>query len=110
MHVPLQVVVSDVPTCGGVAYAQQHGIPTLTYPIPKKAGFPGLTPEELVAALKSGSHASDFVILAGYLKVRAVAQDAFVLPHLYACQWLTSCTAGYARLTAGEPMQSRYVG
>lgn len=40
----LQAVVSDVPSCGGVAYAAQHGIPTLTYPASKKGLFPGLTP------------------------------------------------------------------
>lgn len=39
--------MSDVPTCGGVAYASSHGIPTLTYPIPKKGGHPGLTTEEV---------------------------------------------------------------
>lgn len=65
--------MSDVPSCAGVAYAQQHGIPTLTYPIPKKGGFPGLTAAELVQALRGdggSATAADFVILAGYLKVR----------------------------------------
>ena len=42
-HTHTQVVVSDVPTCGGVQYAHQHGIPTVTYPIPKKGDYPGLT-------------------------------------------------------------------
>lgn len=60
--------MSDIPGCGGVQYAQQHGIPTLTYPIPKKGDFPGLTAEQLVAALKA-EHKADFVVLAGYLKV-----------------------------------------
>jgi folate-dependent phosphoribosylglycinamide formyltransferase PurN len=63
-----QAVVSDVPTCGGVQYAQEHGVPTLTYPIPKKGGFAGLSAEELVHELKE-KHKTDFVILAGYLKV-----------------------------------------
>lgn len=64
----MQVVVSDVPTCGGVQYAQQHNIPTLTYPIPKKGGYPGLMPTELVNALRE-TYACSYVILAGYLKV-----------------------------------------
>lgn len=45
------VVVSDVPACGGMQYAAANGIPTLTYPIPKKGNFPGLTKEALVASL-----------------------------------------------------------
>ncbi|KIY93908.1 phosphoribosylglycinamideformyltransferase [Monoraphidium neglectum] len=64
-------VVSDVPTCGGVQYAQSHGIPTLTYPIPKKGGFPGLTTEQLVEALTQQLGA-EYVLLAGFLKVRVV--------------------------------------
>lgn len=62
--------MSDVPGCKAVAYAHEHGIPTLTYPIPKKGDAPGLTPTQLVEALTSGPHKSDYVILAGYLKVR----------------------------------------
>lgn len=57
-----------MPSCGGVQYAQSHGISTLTYPIPKSGAFPGLTAEQLVNALKE-EHKVDFVILAGYLKV-----------------------------------------
>ena len=64
----MQVVVSDVPSCGGVQYAQSHGISTLTYPIPKSGAFPGLTAEQLVNALKEEQKV-DYVILAGYLKV-----------------------------------------
>eukprot|EP00798_Chlamydomonas_sp_ICE-L_P032104 gene32104-16617_t len=60
-------VVTDVPGCGGEAYAVSHAIPTLTYPIPKKGGFPGLTKEELVASLVELN--VDYVILAGYLKL-----------------------------------------
>lgn len=62
--------MSDVPTCGGVAYAQSHSIPTLTFPAPKKGGFPGLSVDELVAALTE-QHRADFVLLAGFLKVGA---------------------------------------
>ncbi len=68
----LQAVVSDVPTCGGVQYAQQYGIPTFTYPVPKKGGAPGLTTEELVQQLTQEVPA-DYVLLAGYLKVMQVA-------------------------------------
>lgn len=64
----MQVVVSDVPSCGGVAYAKQHNIRRLTYPIPKKGDHPGLTKEQLVSEL-TGAHKVDYVILAGYLKV-----------------------------------------
>lgn len=63
-------VVSDVPGCGGVQYAQSHGIPTLTYPIPKKgdAQGQGLSAVQLVEALKV-QHSADYVLLAGYLKL-----------------------------------------
>ncbi|EFJ42570.1 hypothetical protein VOLCADRAFT_66954 [Volvox carteri f. nagariensis] len=63
-------VVSDVPSCGGVNYAREHGIPTVTYPIVKKGEFlgQGLTAEQLVEALKT-AHQADFVLLAGYLKL-----------------------------------------
>ena len=40
-----------MPTCGGVAYAQSHGLPALTFPAPKKGGFAGLSVDELVVAL-----------------------------------------------------------
>lgn len=45
------VVVSNAPTCAGVAYAQSHGIPTLTYPAPKSDPAAGLTAEQLVQQL-----------------------------------------------------------
>lgn len=57
-----------MPSCGGVQYAQSHGISTLTYPIPKSGAFPGLNAEQLVNALKEEQKV-DYVILAGYLKV-----------------------------------------
>lgn len=66
-HAEVAAVVSDVPSCGGIQYAIDQGIQTLTYPIPKKGGFPGLTPDELVQSLKDLS--VDYVILAGYLKL-----------------------------------------
>ena len=64
-----QAVVSDVPSCGGVSYAKDQGIATLTYPASKKGLFPGLSAEELVQQLTE-THAADYVLLAGYLKVR----------------------------------------
>eukprot|EP00195_Chlamydomonas_chlamydogama_P012249 CAMPEP_0202901616 /NCGR_PEP_ID=MMETSP1392-20130828/14354_1 /ASSEMBLY_ACC=CAM_ASM_000868 /TAXON_ID=225041 /ORGANISM="Chlamydomonas chlamydogama, Strain SAG 11-48b" /LENGTH=288 /DNA_ID=CAMNT_0049588205 /DNA_START=186 /DNA_END=1053 /DNA_ORIENTATION=- len=67
VNAEVAVVVSDVPGCGGVQYAQANGIPTVTYPIPKKGDFPGLTAEQLVESMKS--HSVDYVILAGYLKL-----------------------------------------
>lgn len=60
--------MSDVPSCGGVSYAKEHGIAVLTYPASKKGLFPGLSGEELVAALTQ-THQADFVLLAGFLKV-----------------------------------------
>jgi len=68
-HIP-QVVVSDKPSCGGVQYAEAHGIKTLTFPIPKSGSFPGLTTDQLVEELRKGLNI-DYVILAGYLKVCA---------------------------------------
>ena len=70
----MQAVVTDVPTCGAVQYAQQHSIPVKLFP----AGS-GLTTapgaqqsalhstEELVASLIRDK--IDFVLLAGYLKL-----------------------------------------
>ena len=46
------VVVTNVPGCGGVAYATAHAIPVLTYPPPKAEPTAGLTEDQLVAALK----------------------------------------------------------
>lgn len=62
-----QAIVSDVPSCGGVAYAQQHGIATLTYPASKKGLFPGLSKDELVQQMTDMG--VEYVLLAGYLKV-----------------------------------------
>lgn len=56
-HLPpppsMQAVVSDVPTCRGVHYAQSLGMPTLIYPGSKNGGFAGLMPEELVQVWKT---------------------------------------------------------
>ncbi|KAL4447446.1 hypothetical protein ABPG75_004665 [Micractinium tetrahymenae] len=68
VHGEVAVVVSNAPTCGGVAYAQSHGIPTLTYPAPKLDPAAGLTAEQLVQQLTQ-EYRADAVILAGYLKL-----------------------------------------
>ncbi|KAF8069580.1 PUR3 [Scenedesmus sp. PABB004] len=62
-----QAVVSDVPSCGGVAYAAAAGIATLTYPASRKGLFPGLTPDELVSQL--AALGAEYVVLAGFLKL-----------------------------------------
>lgn len=51
VHGEVAVIVSNAPTCGGVAYAQSHGIPTLTYPAPTSDPSAGLTAEQLVQQL-----------------------------------------------------------
>jgi len=68
LNAEITAVVSDKPSCGGVQYAQAHGIKALTYPIPKSGEYPGLTASEIVDELKTGL-GIDFVILAGYLKL-----------------------------------------
>lgn len=68
IHADVVAVVSDVPTCGGVQYAEANSIPTLTFPIPKKGGFPGLTTSELVQQLTVDLGA-EYVLLAGFLKL-----------------------------------------
>jgi hypothetical protein len=67
-----QAVVSDKPSCSGVAYAVSHNTPTLTYPAPKSGAYPGLSPSELVQQLVA-EHRVQYVLLAGYLRVRAAA-------------------------------------
>eukprot|EP00879_Flechtneria_rotunda_P009694 GHRR01010143.1.p1 GENE.GHRR01010143.1~~GHRR01010143.1.p1 ORF type:complete len:300 (+),score=95.38 GHRR01010143.1:232-1131(+) len=61
-------VVSDIPNCGGVQYAQQHGMTTFIFPASKNGTFPGLTTEQLVQQLTQELKV-DFVLLAGYLKL-----------------------------------------
>ena len=67
----LQVVISDVPGCGGWKYAAEHGIATVAYPASSKTVVNGnqtVSTEELIPLLKE-HHQVDFVLLAGYLKV-----------------------------------------
>ena len=60
-------VVSNKPDCGGVAWAEDLGIPTLAYP-PKKTDADGLTPDDLVHQLVD-VHGAEYVCLAGYLRL-----------------------------------------
>ncbi|MEW5311272.1 MAG: hypothetical protein WDW38_003000 [Sanguina aurantia] len=72
IHADIVAVVSDIPSCGGIAYAANLGIPTLTYPIPKSKAFSGLTVEQLVESLQV-THKADYVLLAGFLKLIPLA-------------------------------------
>ena len=63
-----QVVVSNAPSCGGVAFAAERGIATLRYP-GRKDDLAALTPEDLVARLQD-TYRVDIVCLAGYMKAR----------------------------------------
>jgi hypothetical protein len=78
----IQVIVTDVPTCGGAQYARSHGIDVLMYParaIPNlPAGIIQVNSEAELAELLLNRWAVDFVVLAGYLKlVPASAVKAF---------------------------------
>lgn len=61
------VVVSNSPTCGGVMYALEHKIPTITYPKPKESPEDGLSTLGLISTLQSFQ--VDYILLAGYLKL-----------------------------------------
>lgn len=74
-----QVVVSNNPTCGGCAYAAQHGIPVEVYPA-STAHPDALTPAALVDALQT-KHAAQFVLLAGYLKVCRIDARVWIIRH-----------------------------
>lgn len=68
----LQVVISDVPGCGGWKYAAEHSIATVAYPASSRTVVngkqTGVSTEELMLGLKD-HHQIDYVLLAGYLKV-----------------------------------------
>lgn len=70
----LQAIVTDVPTCGGAAFAQSQNAKVLVYP-PKASSVPVpedvqvlASEEELTEALRDKLKI-DFVMLAGYLKL-----------------------------------------
>ena len=75
----MQVVVSDVPQCGGCQYALEHGIATLAYPASSKTIVNGtqlgVTTEELIESLTQ-QYEVDYVLLAGYLKVTGPCSKA----------------------------------
>ena len=64
VNAQLVAVVSNVPSCGGVAWAQEQGIPTLTYPAKKGDPASGLSAAELVSAVRD-THGAEYVLLAG---------------------------------------------
>ena len=79
----MQAVVTDVPTCGGAAFAQSNNIKVLVYP-PKAAaaqvqeGVIALESEQHLTETLQGELKIDFVVLAGYLKlVPALTVAAF---------------------------------
>lgn len=70
---PCQVVVTDVPTCGGAEYAMCHGIDVLTFPAKGASAHssnatPMKSAEDLTAIL-SNEYKLDYILLAGYLKL-----------------------------------------
>ena len=72
------MIVSNAPSCGGVAYAAERGIPTLQYP-GRKDDPAALTPDQLLEQLRD-VHRVDIICLAGYMKVFAqrhgISEDA----------------------------------
>lgn len=61
------VVVSNLPTCGGVLYAQAHEIPAVFFPKAKATPEIGLSKKQLISSLQALE--IDFILLAGYLKL-----------------------------------------
>ncbi|KAL3675706.1 hypothetical protein R1sor_025654 [Riccia sorocarpa] len=61
------VVVSDRPGCKGCDYARESNIPVLSYPLSPKHAPEGLSPTELVEALRKLE--VDYILLAGFLKL-----------------------------------------
>eukprot|EP00879_Flechtneria_rotunda_P024250 GHRR01025699.1.p1 GENE.GHRR01025699.1~~GHRR01025699.1.p1 ORF type:complete len:182 (+),score=37.10 GHRR01025699.1:182-727(+) len=91
----VQAVVSDIPNCGGVQYAQQHGMTTFIFPASKNGTFPGLTTEQLVQQLTQELKV-DFVLLAGYLKV---CYSLHTPGKSLVCQcWLSYCQKASAHM------------
>lgn len=70
-HECTQAVVTDVPTCGAVSYAREHGIGVHVYPhrqgSDQDADAPLSSPGDLVAMLQREQ--VQLVLLAGYLKL-----------------------------------------
>ena len=65
-----QVVVSDKPGCGGWQYAQHHGIATEPFPITAAGGPDASAAAQALRATLRNTHTVDYVVLAGFLKVR----------------------------------------
>jgi phosphoribosylglycinamide formyltransferase len=77
-HAHVQVAITDVPSCGAVHYAYDHGIDVQVYPPREQIASPSSTEtrdrgrslgceDDLVSSLKELD--IDFVLLAGYLKL-----------------------------------------
>ena len=84
LGIGMQVVISDVPGCGGWEYAAAHDIPTEVYPSSakaKEAGSQPLSTEALVAAVKK-RYGVQYVLLAGYLKVSGICDIACCPSHV----------------------------
>lgn len=84
-----QVVVSNAPSCGGVAYAEERGIPTLRYP-GRQDDPNALTPERLVAELRD-AHRVDVVCLAGYMKASSARRPCVSCASLHLQLTLHHC-------------------
>lgn len=70
----VQVVVSDIPLCGACQYAAQNRIPVVAYPadhekVEENLNHNADSPERLRDLLLE-QYEVDYVVLAGYLKVR----------------------------------------
>lgn len=103
----LQAVVSDVPSCGGVSYGREHGIPTLTYPASKKGLFPGLSREQLLQEMTD--RGVDYVLLAGYLKAGSTAPSQTTISASFldlSQNCLSRFAAGYRECYAVTSLQS----
>ncbi|CAI0378094.1 unnamed protein product [Linum tenue] len=66
VHGDVIALVTNKTDCGGAEYARNKGIPVLQFP-KTKDGADGLSPTDLVAALRNSE--VEFVLLAGFLKL-----------------------------------------
>ncbi|KAK9821143.1 hypothetical protein WJX81_008003 [Elliptochloris bilobata] len=69
INADVQVVVSDKPGCGGWQYAQEHGIAIEPFPAIAAAGRDAQAAAEVLRTTLRTTHAVDYVVLAGFLKL-----------------------------------------
>ena len=62
--------MSDKPGCGGWQYAQHHGIATEPFPSTAAGGADASAAAQALHVTLRNTHAIDYVVLAGFLKVR----------------------------------------